>query len=225
MSKIKTEDYIAALKYLEEKRRTYYANEYPFNCGYIYANKGISFDCIGLIKTLINNIKVAYKKTPVGYYVKPGKKIADGLTEDGILATCTDVSSNFKSVPECSYMLHESHGHAGIYVGEYRDPSGIVNTIECTPDWYGGVQSSYCDSKGVRYDFKGGTPCGRWIKHGKLTKYLDYPAEKKKSITTIAKEVIKGKWGDYPERKKRLEAAGYDYRKVQDKVNELLKKK
>lgn len=48
---------------------------------------------------------------------------------------------------------------------------------------------------------------------------------KKKSIETIVKEVREGKWGDYPERKRRLIAAGYDYRKIQNIVNELEKKK
>lgn len=44
-----------------------------------------------------------------------------------------------------------------------------------------------------------------------------------KSIETIAKEVIAGKWGNGNTRKKKLEAAGYDYSKVQAEVNHLLK--
>lgn len=44
----------------------------------------------------------------------------------------------------------------------------------------------------------------------------------KKTIDEIAKEVIKGKWGNGKSRKKKLEAAGYNYREVQDKVNEIL---
>lgn len=44
----------------------------------------------------------------------------------------------------------------------------------------------------------------------------------KKSVETIAKEVINGKWGNGEERKKKLKAAGYDYSAVQKKVNELL---
>lgn len=43
-----------------------------------------------------------------------------------------------------------------------------------------------------------------------------------KTIEQIVKEVIDGKWGNGDERKKKLEAAGYNYRTVQDKVNELL---
>ena len=43
-----------------------------------------------------------------------------------------------------------------------------------------------------------------------------------KSIDTIAKEVIAGKWGNGDERRKKLEAAGYDYNSVQSIVNQLL---
>ena len=46
---------------------------------------------------------------------------------------------------------------------------------------------------------------------------------KKKTVTEIAQEVIAGKWGDGIDRKKNLEAAGWRYVDVQEKVNELLK--
>ena len=45
----------------------------------------------------------------------------------------------------------------------------------------------------------------------------------KKSVETVAKEVIAGKWGKGGDRKKRLQAAGYDYGAVQRKVNELMR--
>lgn len=44
----------------------------------------------------------------------------------------------------------------------------------------------------------------------------------KKSIEVIAKEVIAGKWGNGTDRKNKLTKAGYDYDKVQAKVDELL---
>lgn len=53
-----------------------------------------------------------------------------------------------------------------------------------------------------------------------------YPADSstaKKSVDTIAREVIRGNWGNGDERKKKLTAAGYDYSAVQKRVNELLK--
>ena len=45
----------------------------------------------------------------------------------------------------------------------------------------------------------------------------------KKTVDEIAREVIAGKWGNGEGRKKRLKAAGYDYAKVQARVNALLK--
>lgn len=47
--------------------------------------------------------------------------------------------------------------------------------------------------------------------------------EEKKTVNELAREVIAGKWGNGAERKRRLEAAGYGYRKVQDEVNALLR--
>lgn len=44
----------------------------------------------------------------------------------------------------------------------------------------------------------------------------------KKTIDQIAKEVISGQWGNGTDRKNRLQAAGYDYNVVQNKVNQLL---
>lgn len=53
-------------------------------------------------------------------------------------------------------------------------------------------------------------------------KYDFYIEEPKKSVEEVAKEVIDGKWGVQPERQKKLEAAGYDYNEVQNRVNEIL---
>lgn len=46
----------------------------------------------------------------------------------------------------------------------------------------------------------------------------------KKSVDELAQEVLDGKWGDGEDRKKRLEAAGYNYNAVQNRVNEMLAK-
>ena len=48
------------------------------------------------------------------------------------------------------------------------------------------------------------------------------PSTTKKDITTIAKEVLAGQWGNGDDRKNRLTNAGYDYATVQAKVNELV---
>jgi hypothetical protein len=41
-------------------------------------------------------------------------------------------------------------------------------------------------------------------------------------VDEIAKEVIRGDWGNGDERKKKLTAAGYDYAAVQKRVNEMV---
>ena len=43
-----------------------------------------------------------------------------------------------------------------------------------------------------------------------------------KSIDQLAREVIRGDWGNGADRKNRLTAAGYDYAAVQARVNQLL---
>ena len=49
------------------------------------------------------------------------------------------------------------------------------------------------------------------------------PPSPSKSIDTIAREVIRGDWGNGQDRKNRLTAAGYSYHEVQKRVNEILK--
>lgn len=55
------------------------------------------------------------------------------------------------------------------------------------------------------------------------TEFLNKNIIAKKSIDEVAKDVIAGEYGNYPERKTRLEADGYNYSEVQGKVNEMLK--
>lgn len=55
---------------------------------------------------------------------------------------------------------------------------------------------------------------------GKTVKITE---DSKKSIDELAKEVIRGDWGNGTERKEKLTAAGYDYASVQKRVNEMLK--
>lgn len=45
----------------------------------------------------------------------------------------------------------------------------------------------------------------------------------KKSTDEIAKEVLAGKWGNGTDRKTKLEAVGYNYTEIQNRVNALLK--
>ena len=55
-----------------------------------------------------------------------------------------------------------------------------------------------------------------------VQKPAQQPAATKKTVADIAAEVVAGKWGNGADRKKKLQAAGYDYNAVQVAVNELL---
>lgn len=57
------------------------------------------------------------------------------------------------------------------------------------------------------------------------TEYLDKDiiVANNKTIDEVAKDVIAGKYGNYPERKAKLESEGYNYSEVQGRVNEMLK--
>lgn len=49
----------------------------------------------------------------------------------------------------------------------------------------------------------------------------EYSYDKIKDIDAVALSVLRGNWGNGEERRKKLEAAGYDYKLVQSRVNEL----
>lgn len=49
-----------------------------------------------------------------------------------------------------------------------------------------------------------------------------YSYDNVKDLDAVALSVLRGKWGNGEDRKKKLEAAGYDYKLVQSKVNELM---
>ena len=173
---IKVKDWLKALFHLALERQTYYDNTFPSNCGEINPDGSISFDCIGLVKSLINELDIAYKTSPAGYYVRPGQVIPD-TTEIGILNLCSDVHcNNFLSAAPGSYLYMA--GHAGVYVGEFTDPSGVCNVIECTvASFDSGVTTSYVDNEGLRWNHKGGYVEGKWTAYGKLDKYIDYSVE------------------------------------------------
>ena len=68
---------------------------------------------------------------------------------------------------------------------------------------------------------KGSTVYG-WVNEADVTANISStPA--KKSIDELAREVIRGDWGNGQDRKNRLTAAGYNYSEVQKRVNQMLK--
>lgn len=78
-------------------------------------------------------------------------------------------------------------------------------------------------AKLLEYNKAGGKVYRGLTRRRKAEQKLFLTPIKKKSNKTIAKEVLAGKWGNNPERKKKLIAAGYDYEAIRKIVNKLTK--
>lgn len=166
-------------------------------------------DCVGMVKTVLwgwnGNTGATYGGAR---YASNG---VPDVTEGGMLNLCYDVSTDFSKIKPGEFVWLQ--GHCGVYIGD-----NLV--AESTPKWKNGAQLS---------GINGRTYEGRsrnWTKHGKLP-WIAYsgqvaPVQQlKKTNEEIAQEVMQGRWGNYPERKTRLENAGYSYREVQDIVEKL----
>ena len=78
----------------------------------------------------------------------------------------------------------------------------------------------YCNAGGVKLN---GLVRRRQMEIDLFNKPLPTSNIKLKDNNTIAIEVIQGKWGNGNARKVRLTEAGYNYREIQSRVNEMLK--
>ena len=54
------------------------------------------------------------------------------------------------------------------------------------------------------------------------SKSVELTEQEIRLIKELVLEVKSGDWGDYPERKERLEAAGYNYHTIQTIINEVM---
>lgn len=148
-----------------------------------------------------------------------------GATYTGNMCSCMCRTGNFKWHPMSSGYVAKS---GDVYLNE---ACHTAMCLSAEPDML--MEFSISETGGI--DGKEGDQTG-WESH--TCAYYNYPWDgilecinkeeiknTSKSIATIAKEVIDGKWGNGAARKKRLKAAGYNYNAVQNKVNELMKEK
>lgn len=182
-----------------------------------------AFDCAGVIKSVIGGFTGDKNKVYGGDVVtKKNGMLYHGVCPDynekGLLNVSRETLSTDFSTIEIGEFLYCA-GHCGIYIGD-----GLA--IECTPSWSDGVQIT--GVRNLNKDCNGKTRT--WLSHSKLP-YITYEKQTAQTVTTptrktnleIAKEVIKGKWGNGTARRNALEKAGYNYKEVQAIVNRLLK--
>lgn len=171
---MKINDFINELKRVEKLPTLYklgtFLNKKDSN-GYLLS------DCSGLIKGILWG------------YPDDGKYASNGVPDnnaDTIITKCKNVSTNFNTISKGEFVWMS--GHCGIYIG-----NGQV--IESSPKWENGVQITKLSQR-------------NWKKHGKLP-WIDYDEDDKEvsdntnvsgdlksAISTIAKYVIKGTYGN-----------------------------
>lgn len=104
------------------------------------------------------------------------------------------------------------------------DHIGVVDYVNEKSGYFTVIEGNYSDSVKKRTV----SINGKYIRGFITPKYDDDTAassgamESGKTLKVVANEVIAGVWGSGDERKKNLEKYGYDYEKVQDKVNTIL---
>lgn len=170
-------------------RPTYYSNKFPYNLCFIHSDGRTSADCWNLIKAILNGYDV--NNMTVGYYQKDLSNTGD-CTVDGLMAKCTNVSADFTRLKNGEPRLLSMPNHAGTFIGERVINGKVYNVIESTGSWERKVLYSYVDEYGWRRHYKGAEKNGRWIKHGKMTAWLDYgnvtSVDPKPDTKPIAKE-------------------------------------
>ena len=151
-------------------------------------------DCVGLIKGYLWSD--THTSTPK--YNSAQDKSADGMYNS------SKEKGSIDTIPEIVGLLVWRKGHIGVYIG-----NGYV--IEARGHSYGVVKTRLKDRNFTH-----------WCKCPYITYGVTSKTEHKKTVEQVAKEVIQGKWGTGVNRKNRLEKAGYDYKEIQKRVNQLI---
>lgn len=105
------------------------------------------------------------------------------------------------------------------------DHIGVVDYVNSSSGYFTVIEGNYDNAvkkrtMSINGKFIRGFICPNYNDNSVVT---ESTSKGTKDITTVALEVISGLWGNGASRKKALEASGYDYSKVQKKVNEILK--
>ena len=134
---------------------------------------------------------------------------------------------------EFAKILTNAGYEAGVYANlnwfeNYLEPKNFNSNIsvwvaqyykECE---YEGEYDIWQYSSSGKVDGISGNVDMNYLYNENIIKNTDNNGPEDQTIDELAQEVIDGKWGNGEDRKKRLEEAGYNYNKIQDKVNEIL---
>lgn len=193
--------------------------------------KKISKNCLDLVKEFEGCRLTAYRDE-VGVWT-----IGYGITNSDKSITGTTIKRGLKISKETAEKwLEESLNKKYLpLVLKYDEYNWNQNELDALVSFAYNIGSiTQLTAKGTRskktiaaklleYNKAGGKVYRGLTRRRKAEQKLFITPVKKKSNKTIAKEVLAGKWGNNPERKKKLIAAGYDYEAIRKIVNKLAK--
>ncbi len=138
-----------------------------------------------------------------------------------------------KQCNEFAKIINNAGYEAGVYANlnwleNYLEPKKFKSNISV----WGAQYYKEFEYKG-KYDIWQYTSSGKvdgisgnvdmnYLYNKNIIKNTNNEKPENKTIDELAREVIEGKWGNGEDRKRRLEKAGYNYNKIQNKVNEIL---
>lgn len=153
------------------------------------------------------------------YLIENAKKMGCWVEKDGYVPKPGDA---------VLYDWDDGSSYASYDNTNSPDHVGTVVYVNANAGYFEVVEGNYSNSVKKRTVAIN----GRYIRGFITPKYDDNtvvtpttpttPTGEKKSVDTIAREVIAGKWGNGDARKKALTNAGYDYNAVQNRVNKIL---
>lgn len=193
--------------------------------------KKISKNCLDLVKKFEGCRLTAYRDE-VGVWT-----IGYGITNSDKSITGTTIKRGLKISKETAEKwLEESLNKKYLpLVLKYDEYNWNQNELDALVSFAYNIGSiTQLTAKGTRskktiaaklleYNKAGGKVYRGLTRRRKAEQKLFLTSVKKKSNKAIAKEVLAGKWGNNPERKKKLIAAGYDYEAIRKIVNKLAK--
>lgn len=134
----------------------------------------------------------------------PGNQSSIGIenVNDGGAPNWPVGEATFNTLVELCRDIAARHGLGKLVVGKNLFGHKDFSATACPADLYGKLQRL---ADAVNGGISGGA--------------VPVPSAPRKSNETLAAEVLAGAWGNNPDRKNRLEAAGYDYNAIQAIVN------
>ena len=186
-------------------------NSHGYDQTYRWGQRG-DFDCSAAVIQACENAGIPVKSKGATY---TGNMLA-AFKKCGFVDVTSKVNlSTGAGLLRGDVLLNTSH-HTAMYCGNGKEVEASIN------------------EKGTATGGKPGDQTGkefliRSYRNYPWTNVLRYAAESqasgsgKKDVTTVAKEVLAGKWGNGNDRKEKLQAAGYNYAAVQAEVNRLAK--